>query len=379
MSGEVVPANEKQKQFLAALESRDVDVVGAFGPSGTGKSFITCLFAIKAISEGKYSRFVIVRPLVDVSSGKRYTAIELGNLFFDLAASYLYDLVGGIYGSEHVRRLLNEGKILLADPSFLFGRTFDNTLLFLDDAQHVPPEVVHEALLRLGNLSKLVIAGDPVFQAWSASNGAAVARELLLGLDRTFVVDFGIHDIVRPGAKRAFKLALEARVRARALSEEEKKLLSLAYTHAPDAQLVSVVDLRPFKEKYSIKTSPDAILISKEGYLGRLIGKGGERIERIEKESGLSLRGVELTLDLKQLITAIHPVGWIRRYIGGVDIIATNLEVEVDSENLGAFVGQKGAFIRFLDETFHNLLGIGVKVKSVELEKKETRKKKERK
>ncbi|MEM4547888.1 MAG: PhoH family protein, partial [Thermofilaceae archaeon] len=75
MSGEVVPANEKQKQFLAALESRDVDVVGAFGPSGTGKSFITCLFAIKAISEGKYSRFVIVRPLVDVSSGKRYTAI----------------------------------------------------------------------------------------------------------------------------------------------------------------------------------------------------------------------------------------------------------------------------------------------------------------
>ncbi|MEM3964852.1 MAG: KH domain-containing protein, partial [Thermofilaceae archaeon] len=135
---------------------------------------------------------------------------------------------------------------------------------------------------------------------------------------------------------------------------------------------------RPFKEKYSIKTSPDAILISKEGYLGRLIGKGGERIERIEKESGLSLRGVELTLDLKQLITAIHPIGWIRRHIGGVDIVATNLEVEVDSENLGAFVGQRGAFIRFLDETFHNLMGIGVKVKSVEVEKKETKKKRER-
>lgn len=373
MSGRVAPANEKQKQFLAALESQDVDIIGAFGPSGTGKSFITCLFAFKALSEGKYTRFVIVRPLVDVSSGKRYTAIELGSLFFDMAASYVYDLVGNIYGEEHIKKMLNEGKIILADPSFLFGRTFDNTLLFLDDAQHVPPDVVHEALLRVGNSSKLVVAGDPIFQAWNTSNGAAVARELLIGLDRTFVVDFGIRDIVRPGAKRAFKLALEARVRTRQLSEEERKLIDLTYTHSPDAQLVTVVDLRPYKNRYSIKTAPDVLVISKEGYLGRLIGKGGERIEKIEKESGLSLRGVELTLDFKQLIVAMHPIGWIRRHIVGVDIVATNLEVEVDSDNFGAFVGQKGTFIRFLDEVFRNLMGVGVKAKSVEIEKKEVK------
>lgn len=379
MSGEFAPANEKQKQFLAALESRDVDIVGAFGPSGTGKSFITCLFALKALSVERYSRFVIVRPLVDVSSGKRYSAIELGSLFFDIASSYLYDLASSIYSEEIIKRMLNEGKVMLADPSFLFGRTFDKTLLFLDDAQHVPPEAVHEALLRLGSDSKLVIAGDPVFQSTRSVNGAAVARELLLGLDRTFVVDFGIRDIVRPGAKRAFKLALETKARARAMNEEEKRLMDLTYAYAPDAQVVTVIDLRSLKEKYAIKTSPDALLISKEGFLGRLIGKGGERIAKLEKESGATLRGVELTLNLGQLIVAMHPVSWVKRHMGDVDIVGTNLEVEVDSENFGAFIGQKGIFVRFLDEAMHSLLGVGVRAKSVELPRKGGEAKKARK
>ena len=379
MIGGIAPANERQKQLIAALESSDVDVVGAFGPSGTGKSFVTCLYGIKAVSEGKYSRFIIIRPLIDVSSGRRYSAVELGNLFFDIASSYLYDLTAGVVSEDYVKKLLSEGKIILADPSFLMGRTFDKSLILLDDAQYVPPEVIHEALLRVGNESKLAIAGDPVFQTASSNNGAALAREILLGQERTFVVDFGIRDIVRPGAKRAFKLALEAKVRSRSMNEEERKLLNLIYVHAPDAQVITVVDLRPYKEKYGVKTSPDALVISKENYLGRLIGKGGERIRKVEEESGLSLRGAELTLDLKQLIIAIHPVGWIRKYINDADVMGVNLEVEVDSENFGAFVGQKGIFVRFLDEVMRSLLGIGIRAKSVEATKEEKREEKKEK
>ncbi|RLE99021.1 MAG: PhoH family protein, partial [Thermoprotei archaeon] len=166
----VKPANDKQKQLVAALESGEVDLVGAFGPSGTGKSFLTCLYGIKAVNEGKYSRFIVVRPLVDVNTGKRYSAVELGDLFFEIASSYLYDLTSGVFEEGEVKKLLDEGRVILADPSFLYGRTFENSLVFLDDAQHVPPEVIYESLLRVGRGSKLVIAGDPVFQAGGAVN-----------------------------------------------------------------------------------------------------------------------------------------------------------------------------------------------------------------
>ncbi len=369
-SYEIKPYNERQKQLLAALESKDVDIVGVFGPSGTGKSFITCLYGIKALSGNKFSRFVIVRPLVDLNTGRRYSSIELGGLFFDLASSYLFDLISVALDKESVGKQLESGKLVIADPSFLAGRTFEETLVFLDDSQYLLPEVIYEALLRIGNDSKLVIAGDPVFQADSPSNGAAIAREVLKGQERAFVVDFGVQDIVRPGAKRAFKLALEMKLRKREMNEEERKILSLIYSHAPDAQVITVADLRSFKEKYEIRNAPDALIISKDGFLGRLIGKGGERISRIEKDSGISIRGIELTLDFKQLVCSLHPLGWIRKHVGNADIIGVNIEIEVDSENLGAFVGQKGVFVRFLDEVFRKLLGVGLKVVTVTLEEK---------
>ncbi|RLE70374.1 MAG: PhoH family protein [Thermoprotei archaeon] len=370
----VEPVNERQRQMVAALESGDVDIVGAFGPSGTGKSFLTCLYGIKAVEDGKYSRFIVIRPLIDVNTGRRYTAVELGPLFFDIAASYLYDLTSGIFSDEEVKKLLDEGRVSLADPSFLAGRTFENALVFLDDVHYVLPEVIYESLLRIGRNAKLVIAGDPVFQAEGRVNGAALAREVLLGEDRTFVVDFRIADIVRPGARRAFKLTLEMKLRRRSMSEEERKVMSLAYAHAPDAEIVTVVDLRGLKEKYRVRNVPDMLLISKEGYLGRLIGRGGERISRIEKESGYALRGVELSLDLRELISSIHPIGWIKKHVVNVDIVGVNLEVEVSSREFGAFVGQRGLFVRFLDEAIRSMLGVGVKARSVEVEERRRRK-----
>ncbi|MEM3138248.1 MAG: PhoH family protein, partial [Thermofilaceae archaeon] len=102
LSGDIKPYNEKQKQLLAALDSQDVDIVGVFGPSGTGKSFVTCLYGIKAVNGGKFSRFVIVRPLVDLNTGRRYSSIELGGLFFDLASSYIFDLISDVIDKENL-------------------------------------------------------------------------------------------------------------------------------------------------------------------------------------------------------------------------------------------------------------------------------------
>ncbi|MEM1508926.1 MAG: PhoH family protein [Thermofilaceae archaeon] len=371
LSGDIKPYNEKQKQLLAALDSQDVDIVGVFGPSGTGKSFVTCLYGIKAVNGGKFSRFVIVRPLVDLNTGRRYSSIELGGLFFDLASSYIFDLISDVIDKENLKKQLESSKLIVADPSFLAGRTFEKTLVFLDDSQYAPLEVIYEALLRIGNNSKLVIAGDPVSQAGSPDNSAAIAREVLMGQEKAFVIDFGVQDIVRPGAKRAFKLALEMKLRKREMNEEERKILSLIYSHSPDAQIITVVDLRLLKEKYDIKNAPDMLIVSKDGFLGRLIGRGGDRINRIEKDSGLSIRGIELNLDFKQLVCSLHPLGWIKKHVGNADLIGVNIEVEIDSENLGAFVGQKGIFVRFLSEVFKELLGVGLKVVNVTLNEKD--------
>jgi phosphate starvation-inducible protein PhoH len=138
----------------------------------------------------------------------------------------------------------------------------------------------------MGRNSRLVIAGDPIFQRTSepGRDGATLAREILLGEETAVVVDLGVKDIVRPGARRGVKLLLELQMRKRVLDEVEKKVKDTAKVYAPDADIVTVVNLTDAKKKWEITSehAPDALVVVKEGHLGRIIGVKGERIQSRE-------------------------------------------------------------------------------------------------
>jgi phosphate starvation-inducible protein PhoH len=368
MSLKFEPVNEKQKMLVGALESPDIDIVGVFGPSGTGKSFVVILHGISKLREEKYKRMIIIRPLVSISRSKLLDSSTLGEMYYETASSYLLDVAGDYIDLPELKSFLDSRKIVFVDPEFLTGRTFDNSLIFLDDVQYLNPEIIPEAIIRVGKNSKLVVAGDPVLQALEGKtrNTAAIARELLLGEERSLVINMGVNDIVRPGSKRGFKLALESRLRRRSLSEEENKVKAVLQSHAPDADIVTVVWLKDLKEKYSSQSAPDVLAIAKENTLSRLIGKKGERINKAQEEAGVHIRAIELTNDLGEIVKAIHPVGWIRKHIESVEIEGAELVVYVDPEEYGAFVGKQGTYIRFLDEALKRILGLGVRGRHAE-------------
>ena len=368
MSLKFEPVNEKQKMLVGALESPDIDIVGVFGPSGTGKSFVVILHGISKLREEKYKRMIIIRPLVSISRSKLLDSSTLGEMYYETASSYLLDVAGDYIDLPELKSFLDSRKIVFVDPEFLTGRTFDNSLIFLDDVQYLNPEIIPEAIIRVGRNSKLVVAGDPVLQALEGKtrNTAAIARELLLGEERSLVINMGVNDIVRPGSKRGFKLALESRLRRRSLSEEENKVKAVLQSHAPDADIVTVVWLKDLKEKYSSQSAPDVLAIAKENTLSRLIGKKGERINKAQEEAGVHIRAIELTNDLGEIVKAIHPVGWIRKHIESVEIEGAELVVYVDPEEYGAFVGKQGTYIRFLDEALKRILGLGVRGRHAE-------------
>lgn len=172
-----------------------------------------------------------------------------------------------------------------------------------------------------------------------------------MGEEKARIVDLGLKDIVRLGARLGIKLLPESKMRARRLDDVERQVISSARIHAPDADIITVVNLIELKKRFNITSehTPDALIVTKEGFLGRLIGKGGERINAIEKDVEMRLRGVELTLDFKPFIRAVHPVSWIYKHVVDVDFPGPNLAVKVESDAYGAFVGQKGSHVRFLD------------------------------
>lgn len=370
-----------QEEIIKALADRKVEIIGLFGPTGCGKSLFSIIYGLDSVLNGRYKRFIITRPLVDVVTGKELTAAELGDMYYKMVFSYVEDVASPYIETSKLNELINKGVVVFADSHYLKGRTFDDSIVFIDDAQNLPVESAIEVITRMGRNSRLIVAGDPVFQrSIGSKDSASMLRELLLGEENARVVDLGLKDIVRPGARRGIKLLLESKMRNRPLDETEKQVLATARIHAPDADIVTVLNLVELKKTYNITTDrvPDALIVSKEGYQGRLIGRGGERINNMEKDLGMKLRAVELSLDFKPFIHAIHPVSWIYKHIVDVDFAGPNLAVKIESEAYAPFVGQKGAHVRFIDHAFKKLLDVGVRVYEVETTetKQEERKKK---
>jgi len=375
--GKLQPQSPGQEEIVKVLADKKYEIVGLFGPTGSGKSLFSVMYGLDSVITGRYRRFVITRPIIDVVSGKELTAADLGELYYKIVQSYIEDLVSGFVEWSKVQELINRGQVVIADSHYLKGRTFDDSVILLDDAQSLPVESAIEVITRLGKNSRLIIAGDPVFQRSIGSrDSASMLRELLLGEENARIVDLGLKDIVRPGARRGIKLLLESKMRSRQLDETEKLVLSSARVHAPDADIVTVVNLIDLKKIYGITSehTPDALIISKEGYQGRVIGKGGERIQAIEKDTEMRIRAVELTLDFKPFIRAVHPVSWIYKHVVDVDFAGPNIAVKVESSAYGAFVGQRGAHVRFLDHFFRKILDTGVRCYEVEVEERESRK-----
>ncbi|MEM3762801.1 MAG: PhoH family protein [Desulfurococcaceae archaeon] len=372
-----------QEEMIKVLADRKYEIVGLFGPTGSGKSLFSIAYGIDSVLSGRYRRFVITRPLIDVVSGKELTAADMGEMYYRVVQSYVEDVISGLLDWSKVQEIISKGQVVFADTHYLKGRTFDDSIILLDDAQNIPVETAIEVITRVGKNSRLIIAGDPVFQRSIGSRDAAsLLRELLMGEEKARIVDLGLKDIIRPGARMGIKLLLESKMRGRTMNEVEKQVMSSANVHAPDADLITVVDLIGLKKKFNITSehTPDALIVVKEGFQGRLIGKGGERINAIEKDTELKLRAVELTLDFKPFIRAVHPVSWIYKHIVDVDFAGPYLAVKVESNAYGAFVGQKGVHVRFLDAFFTSLMDIGVKCYEVEaVEEKPRKKAKERK
>jgi len=364
MLGTIKPMSKGQEELLGALNDHNYTIVGIFGPTGTGKSLFSLAYGIDAVNSGKFRKLVVAKPVVDVVTQEELTKKDIEN--YELVVKeYIKDVLGGFIEEKSLDDMFNSGKIEILDSRYLRGRSFNDSIVFLDDVQSMKPESVLELFIRAGKNSRVIIAGDPIFQSLRdvKQDPSALLREVLLNEKNAKVVDLGIKDIVREGAKRGLKLLLEYKLRSRSMNELEKKIYETVKVHAPDGDVITVVEFFDEKKKLGITQEyvPDSLIIVKEGYAGRVIGKNGERVNDIEKDTGNKVRVVELKLDFKEFIKAVHPIPWIIKHIEDIDFQGNELAVKLKKET-GAFMGQKGAYIRLVDYVIRKLFGVGVKV-----------------
>jgi phosphate starvation-inducible PhoH-like protein len=192
----IKPKTEGQKAYVDAILHNDLTF--CIGPAGTGKTYLAVAAAASMLKHGEAKRIVLARPAVE--AGER-----LGFLPGDLQAKVnpylrpLFDALHDMIDFEQVKRFMLNDVIEVIPLAFMRGRTLNDSVIILDEAQNTTAAQMLMFLTRLGNNSKMIVTGDTsqVDLPGGTKSGLADAVQKLKGIKGIGMVTLDRADIVR--------------------------------------------------------------------------------------------------------------------------------------------------------------------------------------
>ena len=192
----IKPKTEGQKRYAEAIFSNDLTF--CTGPAGTGKTYLAVAAAASMLKRGQARRIVLARPAVE--AGER-----LGFLPGDLQAKVnpylrpLFDALHDMMDFEQVKRFMVNDVIEVIPLAFMRGRTLNDSVVILDEAQNTTAAQMLMFLTRLGHDSKMIVTGDTsqVDLPEGTRSGLVDATEKLRGVKGIAMIELERGDIVR--------------------------------------------------------------------------------------------------------------------------------------------------------------------------------------
>ncbi len=194
--GAIGPRSPGQATYMEMLAKHEM--VFGVGPAGTGKTYLAVAQAVAMLTAGTVDRIVLSRPAVE--AGER-----LGFLPGDMKEKVdpylrpLYDALHDMMPGEQVIRRMGTGEIEVAPLAFMRGRTLAHAFVILDEAQNTTAVQMKMFLTRMGEGTRMVIAGDltQIDLPPGTRSGLRDALETLEGLPGLAVCRFDKRDVVR--------------------------------------------------------------------------------------------------------------------------------------------------------------------------------------
>lgn len=149
----------KQKEFTNLIVEKEIVV--AAGPPGTGKSYLSIGKALELIQNktNNYERLIIMKPAVEAEENIGFLPGDLKEKLEPHLASSI-DIIDKILGKGK-RIALEKAEIVIIGPlGFIRGKTIDNSIVVIEEAQNLSPTQVKTILTRIGENSKYIISGD---------------------------------------------------------------------------------------------------------------------------------------------------------------------------------------------------------------------------
>lgn len=190
------PKTQQQAELHHQLKNNHLVV--ALGPAGTGKTFTATTQAATWLVGGHIDQIILTRA--NVPTGKSLGAIP-GTLQEKLEpwVMPMADVLRSQMGKAYFDYCVSKGKIDTVALETIRGRSFDNAVILVDEAQQLTMDEIKAITTRIGQNAVLVLMGDPRQSDRATNNGLLRFVDLINKHQppHCSVAEFGMEDIVR--------------------------------------------------------------------------------------------------------------------------------------------------------------------------------------
>ncbi len=192
----IYPKTLKQIEYVNALKS--CDMIFGVGPAGTGKTYLACVYAVSMLKKGLAKRIILTRPAIEAGESLGFLPGDLKEKV-DPYLRPLYDALYDMLGVETVTNYIEKGIIEIAPLAYMRGRTLENAVCILDEAQNTTEMQMKMFLTRMGFNSKMIITGDisQIDLPYNKKSGLVSAINILEGIKQIAITRFEKLDVVR--------------------------------------------------------------------------------------------------------------------------------------------------------------------------------------
>lgn len=192
----IVARTENQQRLVKAFEENDL--VFATGPAGTGKTFVAIALAVKALKNKEIRKIILSRPAVEAGEKLGFLPGEMKDKL-DPYLQPLYDALQDMVPGAKLKEYMENNVIQIAPLAFMRGRTLNDAVIILDEAQNTTTHQIKMFLTRLGMNAKMIITGDvtQIDLPPTATSGLVQAMQILKGVKGIGKVEFEKKDVVR--------------------------------------------------------------------------------------------------------------------------------------------------------------------------------------
>lgn len=155
--------NLEQSCAVELLMDNDVPLVTLVGGAGSGKTLLGLAAGLELVMAKKqYRKLIIIRPPIPMGRDIGFLPGSLEEKMEAWAGPIMdnLDVLLNSNVKSNFGHLIESGVLEIAPPTFIRGRSLNNAVILIDEAQSLTLHEVKTLVTRVGDNSKIILTGD---------------------------------------------------------------------------------------------------------------------------------------------------------------------------------------------------------------------------